>query len=176
MPLNPFRRHRPPSDEEIAREVRTHLELEAESNGVRADDAAAIARQRFGNVTGTTEDIRAVWHARWLDHLRQDVRVGLRAVRHSPAYAAATVITLALGIGGATAVFSLGNHVLRHPFPFLRNPATTCGSCSRRAIARVAPRPRPQHTPRFAARGRCAPWQPRPHGVARSAAQRGVRW
>jgi putative ABC transport system permease protein len=111
-------RARKPTDDEIARELRDHVELETEAAGGDGD-APSRARRRFGNLGRTTEDIRAVWHWTWLDNLRQDVRVGWRGLRRSPVYASAAAVTLALGIGGSTAVFSFGDHILRRPFPLL---------------------------------------------------------
>ena len=112
-----------PSDEEIARELRDHLELEAEmlaSPTMPSDgaDARSIAQRRFGNVTNVSETVRDVWRWTWLEQLAQDVRHGIRAIARSPMYAAAVVITLAMGIGAATAVYSLAR-AIRNPFPRL---------------------------------------------------------
>src|SRR5581483_11286940 len=96
-----------PSDDEIARELRDHLDLEAESLH-RADSAESYfaARRRFGNVTATSEAVRDVWRWAWLDQLAQDVRHGARALMRSPAYSIAVVVTLAMGIGAGVATYS----------------------------------------------------------------------
>jgi putative ABC transport system permease protein len=109
-----------PSDREIARELRDHLELDAESlaSSATAADARSFAQRRFGNVTNVGEAVRDVWRWTWLDHLEQDVRHGLRAIARSPLYAVAVVITLAMGIGAASAVYSLA-HAIHDPFPRL---------------------------------------------------------
>src|SRR5215831_2530119 len=109
-----------PTDDEIARELRDHLELDAESLAASdpAPDARFAAQRRFGNTTAVSEDVRDVWQWAWLEHLEQDVRHGLRAIAHSPLYAAAVVITLAMGIGAASAVYSLA-HAIHNPFPRL---------------------------------------------------------
>lgn len=115
----PFQRR--PSDAEIARELRDHLELEAEELRAagRGDDAPFGARRAFGNLALTTEAVRDVWRFPSLDQVRQDLRVGWRGLRHSPVYAIAATITLALGIGASTAIFSLGDPLINRPFPLL---------------------------------------------------------
>lgn len=119
----PFRTSATPGDDDIRREIADHLELEAEDvarlgAGSRAE-AAATARRHFGNATFVAEDVRAVWRPTWIEQLAQDLRHGVRSLRRSPAYAVTATITLALGIGASTAVFSLGDHVLDRPFPQL---------------------------------------------------------
>ncbi|MDB4874896.1 MAG: permease [Gemmatimonadetes bacterium] len=108
-------------DAEIERELRDHLDLEAEEIAARGgtDSPALEARRRFGNRTLVLESVRGVWRWSWLEQLGQDVRHGLRGLRRSPVYAIAATITLALGIGATTAVFSLTDPVLRRPFPLL---------------------------------------------------------
>ena len=118
-----FRRAGAPRDDDIRRELADHLELEAEDAARQSpgspSDAAATARRRFGNPTFVAEEMRAVWRLTWLEQIVQDVRHGARGLRRSPAYALTATITLALGIGASTAVFSLGDHVLARPFPQL---------------------------------------------------------
>ena len=120
----PFGTPATPGDDDIRRELADHLELEAEdiarhNPGASAREAAAAARRRFGNATFVAEDMRAVWRPVWLDQLAQDLRHGVRSLRRSPAYTVTATITLALGIGASTAVFSLGYHTLARPFPRL---------------------------------------------------------
>jgi len=138
---------RGPSDDEIARELRDHLELEAEElkRGGSASPllAAGAARRRFGNLGMTGENVRAVWRIEWLDQLRQDLRHGARALIRSPAYTIAAVITLGLGIGSGTTMYSVIDGVLLHPFPALRadrlvwitQPSSGCGSCEQASPA-----------------------------------------
>ena len=73
-------------DDELKREIQTHLDLEAEervADGMSETDARYAARRAFGNVTRTQEDVRAVWTRRWLDEIVQDVRYALRTLRKS---------------------------------------------------------------------------------------------
>src|SRR3954469_12026517 len=112
-----------PTDDEIARELRDHLELEAESiasssSATHPSDAHAFAQRRFGNMTNVNEVVRDVWRWSWLEQLGQDVRHGLRAIGRSPLYAGAVVTTLAMGIGAASAVFSVSD-AIHNPFPRL---------------------------------------------------------
>src|SRR5215471_7060302 len=109
-----------PTDDEIARELRDHLELDSESlaSSGASSDARFVAQRRFGNLTIVSEAVRDVWQWSWLEQLEQDVRHGLRAIVHSPLYAVAVVVTLAMGIGAASAVYSL-SQAIHNPFPRL---------------------------------------------------------
>jgi putative ABC transport system permease protein len=111
-----------PSDAEIARELRDHLELDAESLATHdrptANDARFAARRRFGNVTNAREAVRDVWRWAWLEQLEQDLRHGWRAIVRSPAYSVAMVVTLAMGIGAGTTVYTLAR-AIHTPFPQL---------------------------------------------------------
>lgn len=111
-----------PSDAEIARELRDHLELEAESLAANEraapGDARFTAQQRFGNVSIVRESVRDVWRWTWLEQVGQDVRHGWRAMVRSPMYSIALVVTLAMGIGAGTTVYTLAR-AIHTPFPAL---------------------------------------------------------
>ncbi|HEU5452201.1 MAG TPA: ABC transporter permease, partial [Terriglobales bacterium] len=79
--------------------------------------ARATARRNFGNVAIITEETRMAWTFRWLEHLAQDVRYALRSLRKSPALAAVVVLSLALGIGANTAIFSLIDSLMLRMLP-----------------------------------------------------------
>src|SRR5688572_11992634 len=108
-------------DEELKREIDSHLELEAEEqieDGLAAHDARAAARRAFGSVLRTREGVRAVWSWTWLREARQDAMYGVRMLLKNRGFAAVAIVTLALGIGANTAIFSLVHTVLVRPLPF----------------------------------------------------------
>ena len=112
---------RAPDPDDLDREMRDHIEADAQDNVARgmSEDAARVAAVRkFGNVARMKEDVRAVWIPGWLDQLRQDTRDAVRYVRRSPAFSLAIVVTLALGIGLSTAIYSVVNAVLLRPLAY----------------------------------------------------------
>jgi len=108
-------------DDEARRELQEHIDLLAQrymQSGMATEEAYEAARQRFGSPTLVREEIYTMNGVAWLDVLIQDLRYAIRQIRHTPVFAGIVIATLALGIGGTTAVFSVVHGVLLEPLPY----------------------------------------------------------
>lgn len=110
-------------ERELDEEIAFHLRMEAErlvGEGMAPGEARRAARLAFGGVERTKEEVRDARWVRGIETLVSDLRYGVRTLRSRPGFAAAAILTLALGIGGTTAVFSVVRAVLLEPLPYER--------------------------------------------------------
>ena len=102
-------------EQELAEELAVHLEMkhaELQGRGLSPHEAEAASRRAFGNATQAREDARGIWLPRWMDDLSNDVIFSTRMLRNKPVFAAVIVLTLAVGLGANTALFSVAQNVL----------------------------------------------------------------
>lgn len=119
-----FRRQKK-REQDLDRELRSDLELEAaeqQENGLSAEEARYAAQKALGNKTLMKEEIRKMWRWNSLDLFIQDLRYGVRQLRRSLGFTVAILVTIGLGIGANTAIFSILHATLLRSLPY-RDPA-----------------------------------------------------
>jgi putative ABC transport system permease protein len=115
---NLFRKRR--RERELAEELESHLQMHIEDNlrsGMTPEEARRQALIKLGGVEQTKEICRDAWGERFISELGQDLRYGLRQLRHNPGFTIVAVLTLALGIGANTTVFTVINTLVLNPIP-----------------------------------------------------------
>ena len=103
---------------ELETEIRNHIELsvrERIERGASPEEARAEALREFGNIALVQEVTREMWSRAFLARLAQDLRFGLRMLRKNPGFSLVVILTLALGIGSTTAIFSVVYGVVLRP-------------------------------------------------------------
>ena len=107
---------------ELSQSIREHLDEtidELVDNGMSREEASHAARRRFGNVALLEQRGREVWQWPTIESIWADVKFAMRQLRRSPGFTTVSLLTLALGIGANTAVYSIIQAVLLHPLPYL---------------------------------------------------------
>ena len=118
-------------EQDLERELQSHLESEAQEQrdaGAPEEEARYRAIRSMGNTTLVKEDVHAAWGGRWLEQAWQDLRYGFRGLRRDLGFTTVAALSLALGIGGNTAVFTLVNAFLLQRLPYSQPDAISRSS------------------------------------------------
>jgi len=110
-------------ERELDAELQFHLDMQTAEyvrQGLGPEIARRHARRLFGGIDGIKDHVRDAWLTRLLETFTQDVRYGVRGLRKQPGYALAVAVTMTLGIGANTAIFSVVNAVVLEPLPYAR--------------------------------------------------------
>lgn len=112
--------------EGLDEDIREHIAERTQENidrGMSPEEARFAALRKFGNLTRVKEDTREIWSFVWLEELFQDIRYALRTLAKNPGFTAIAVLSLTLGIGGTTTIFTLVKGVFLQSIP-VKDPST----------------------------------------------------
>jgi predicted permease len=108
-------------ERDLDEEIRSHLEMavrERVARGESRQEAERAVRREFGDPGRVKEVTRTMWGGMWLERILRDLRYALRGVRRAPGFASAVVLSLALGVGGTSTVFTFADAILLRPLPY----------------------------------------------------------
>src|SRR5882757_4942563 len=108
-------------ERQLGDELEAHFQMHVDDNvraGMSPDQARRAAAVRFGSVDSAKEQVRSRWTVAFLEHTRQDVVYGFRGLRRNPGFAMTAILSLALGVGAAIAIFTVADGLLLRPLPY----------------------------------------------------------
>jgi putative ABC transport system permease protein len=131
-------------EEDLDEEILAHLAIEVKQRvdaGETPEEAEVEARRKFGNATLAMEVTREMWGYAWLESLAQDLKYAVRTMRRTPGFTVVAILTLALGIGANTAMFTVIDTALLRPLPFPEPDNVVCIWSTKNGVRQGGPSP-----------------------------------